>query len=107
MADRYIAAGTKFTQMVGSQTPTLIYKTTKYPEIPLSVNDIYVITTDGDRLDLLADQFYDDSTLYWIISSANPNKVNFSSLFINEGTELRIPTNIGGILSQFNALNRS
>ena len=29
------------------------YKNLKYPEIPLSVNDIYVITTTGDRHNLL------------------------------------------------------
>ena len=28
------------------------YKALKYPEIPLSIEDIYVITTSGDRLDL-------------------------------------------------------
>ena len=27
------------------------YRGTKYPEIPLSENDIYVITVTGDRLD--------------------------------------------------------
>lgn len=102
---RYIAAGTKFTQLVGTRTPTLVYKTTKYPEIPLNINDIYVYTTEGDRLDLLAQQFYNDITLYWIIASANPDKVSFSSLFINQGTELRIPTDIGSILTEFNVLN--
>jgi len=81
------------------------FSTVKYPEIPLSVNDIYVITTLGDRLDLIAQQFYNDSTLYWIISSANPNVVNLGSLFVSVGTELRIPTNISAIKSLFNQLN--
>ena len=39
------------------------YKALKYPEIPLSINDIYLITTTGDRLDLLANQFYKDVEL--------------------------------------------
>jgi len=30
------------------------YRTVQYPEVPLSVNDIYVILADGDRFDLLA-----------------------------------------------------
>ena len=47
------------------------YATVRYPEIPLSENDIYLITVSGDRLDLLAQQYYGDSNLYWIISSAN------------------------------------
>ena len=90
---------------VGAQTPTLIYKTVKYPEIPLNVNDIYVYTTEGDRLDLLAEQFYSDINLYWIISSANPDKISFSSLFLSPGTELRIPTDLGSILFEYNKLN--
>ena len=47
------------------------YRTTQYPEVPLSVNDIYVISADGDRFDLLANQYYGDPTLWWIISIAN------------------------------------
>jgi hypothetical protein len=39
---------------------TRYYKDNKYPRIPLSVNDIYVITTIGDRFDLLALQYYSD-----------------------------------------------
>ena len=31
---------------------------TRYPEIPEDENDTYVITTYGDRLDLLADQCF-------------------------------------------------
>ena len=36
------------------------YKPLKYPDIPLSPNDIYITTTIGDRLDNLAHQFYND-----------------------------------------------
>jgi hypothetical protein len=38
------------------------YSTTKYPDIPLSLNDIYVYTTQGDRFDILAQQYYNDSS---------------------------------------------
>ena len=37
-----------------------VFKYIKYPNIPLSIDDIYAITVDGDRLDLLAHQFYGD-----------------------------------------------
>lgn len=84
---------------------TAYYKPNFYPEIPLSENDIYIITDFGDRLDLLADQFYGDVTLYWIISSANPNKLSFGSLFITEGTQLRIPTNTNEIIRSYQILN--
>jgi len=81
------------------------YRPNFYPEIPESVDDIWVITDFGDRLDLLANQFYEDVTLYWIIAAANPNKINFGSLFINEGTQLRIPANVNEVLRSYQILN--
>ena len=84
---------------------TSYYLNAQYPEIPLSESDIYVITDFGDRLDLLANQFYNDSTLYWIIAIANPNEVNFGSLFISEGTQLRIPINISSIIDSYIEIN--
>lgn len=82
------------------------YAESKYPEVVLSNNDIYVITNSGDRLDLLAQQFYGDSSLWWIISIANTN-LSQNSLFIPEGTQLRIPidpsnTNLGFSLTNQN-----
>ena len=75
-----------------------------YPEIPLSETDVYVITDQGDRYDLLAQQFYKDQSLWWIISIAN-EKFNQGSLFIPEGTQLRIPVNIQNIISSYQVLN--
>lgn len=89
---------------VGTQG-TVYYRNTKYPEIPLSENDIYVLTDFGDRLDLLANQFYNDVTLYWIIAAANPNEVSFGSLFLNKGTQLRIPVNISSIIDSYIEIN--
>lgn len=84
---------------------TPYYKNVLYPTIAPNPNDIYVVTEWGDRLDLLANQFYGDVTLYWIISAGNPNVINFSSLFIKRGTQLRIPVEINEILRNFNLLN--
>tara|TARA_A100001201_G_scaffold142018_2_gene139010 strand:- start:4627 stop:4932 length:306 start_codon:yes stop_codon:yes gene_type:complete len=83
-----------------------IFQYAKYPEIPLSVNDIYVTTTTGDRLDLLADQFYNNSDYWWIISSANPDVIRRDSIALKEGIELRIPSNYNGIISDFENLNK-
>jgi len=106
MANRYNSIPLKSSQGTPNKFPTAIYQTVKYPEIPLSVNDIYAITTLGDRLDLLAQQFYGDTSLYWVIAIANPDKVGFSTLFIDEGTEIRIPSDISEIKSLYNTLNR-
>jgi hypothetical protein len=105
MPSRYTSIDTILDKVPVSKKETLGYQTVKYPEIPLSINDIYVITTLGDRLDSLAQQFYNDVNLYWIISSANPDALNLGSLFVAPGTELRIPTDVSTIKFLFNQLN--
>lgn len=85
-------------------TKVRYYRDNKYPVIPLSDGDIYVITATGDRYDLLANQYYGDQTLWWIISMAN-SLLPQNSIFIPVGTQLRIPQNINGILTSYNNLN--
>lgn len=80
------------------------YRGTKYPEVPLSPDDVYVITTEGDKLDVLAQQFYGDKNLWWVISIANSGLAQ-NSLYIPTGTQLRLPTSIQDILSNYNELN--
>ena len=67
------------------------YRALKYPEIPLSINDIYVSTNDGDRLDLLANQFYQVVDMWWIIATANPGVVKRDTFNLKPGLEIRIP----------------
>tara|TARA_R100001509_G_scaffold165100_1_gene145137 strand:- start:2423 stop:2731 length:309 start_codon:yes stop_codon:yes gene_type:complete len=80
------------------------YSTVFYPKVPLSENDIYVLTGEGDRLDLLADQFYGDPRLWWVISTANKNLPQ-NSIHLPVGTQLRIPSNVGEAVDLFNQLN--
>lgn len=75
-----------------------------YPEIPETERDIYVVTTAGDRLDTLAQQYYGDSTLWWIISAANSN-INRASLIPTPGIQIRIPYNKQEVIGLFNELN--
>ena len=75
-----------------------------YPEVSLSESDVYVFTTNGDRFDTLAQQYYQDSSLWWIISIAN-TELPQNSLFIPEGTQVRIPLNITPILDAYFNLN--
>ena len=81
-----------------------VYRTVKYPEIPLNEDDIYVTTVQGDRFDILANQYYLDETLWWIISTAN-NSLSQNSLIIPEGIQLRIPSNPSDIVNSYNNLN--
>ena len=54
-------------------------------------DDIYVITQETDRLDLLAQQFYGESKLWWIIAQAN--NINGANIGLDGGIQLRIPKN--------------
>jgi nucleoid-associated protein YgaU len=82
------------------------FKQRFYPNIPLSENDVYVITTVGDRLDSLANSYYNDSTLWWVIAAANNNATK-GALYPTPGTQLRIPTNLNAVLSLFNQFNKA
>ena len=62
--------------------------TTIYSDVPESDDDIYIITQYGDRLDLLAYKYYNDTTLWWYIAKANNIKAVMN---VPEGTSLRIP----------------
>lgn len=81
-----------------------MYKTVRYPDIPLSENDIYVYTAYGDRFDMLAQQYYGDSSLWWIISIAN-NSLTQNSLVIPEGIQIRIPFSPSEVIQEFNTIN--
>ena len=79
-------------------------ETVKYPDIPLSFNDIYAYTDEGDRFDILAQNFYGDPSLWWVISIAKP-QFDQGSMFPPLGVQIRIPTDISAILFQYNKLN--
>lgn len=81
---RYESVGTK-------KLPTgkKVLKTTIPSTIEKRDDDIYIITQDSDRLDLLANQFYNDSKLWWIIAQAN--NLNGVNIGVESGIQLRIP----------------
>jgi hypothetical protein len=82
------------------------YVTTKYPNIPVSFQDIYVYTGIGDRYDLLAQVYYNDSSLWWVISRANYN-LSKDSIIPPIGSQIRIPNpnRIQSIISNYESLN--
>jgi phage tail protein X len=91
----------------------LVYVTSRYPEIPITSDDIYVYSVQGDRFDVLANQYYGDQSLWWIISIANtaiagtslPSDLFQDSLIIPEGIQIRIPANYADVLNSFKKLN--
>jgi len=78
----------------------MVYRTKRYPSIPKLDSDIYIITQGGDRLDSIANHYYNDSSLWWIIASAN--NIHDPSFSVPEGTQLRVPTDYFKIVNEFN-----
>ena len=76
-----------------------VYRSNIPADIPLRDSDMYVVTQLGDRLDGLADKYYNDSRLWWIIAYAN--NIHDAPLGLPEGRTLRIPTEFLNILSDF------
>ncbi len=80
-----------------------ILRSTVYPSIPHSENDIYIITRDSDRLDLLAGQYYEDVTLWWVIATAN--NLGKGTLVVPPGLQIRIPNDIEAVVTAFDEFN--
>ena len=72
------------------------YTTARYPLFPVHELDKYIISREGDRLDMLSNEFYETTDKWWIIAQAN--NLGKGSLFVPAGTQIRIPFN-GGLLS--------
>ena len=81
-----------------------VYKTTEYPTIIPQESDVILISGEGDYLDTLAFKFYNDPTLWWIIALAN--NIGKGRMSIEPGLQLRIPTNVSSIITEFHNLNK-
>ena len=66
------------------------YGTTIYKKVPEKNSDMYFISQVGDRCDTLAQRFFNDSSLWWIIARMN----NIKTMNIPAGISLRIPKSI-------------
>jgi hypothetical protein len=99
MASRYQTIPVTKLNVTGSQ----YYQTNLYPTIEPTNNDYYIITTVEDRLDLMAYDFYQDSSLWWVIASANA--LPGDSIYPPIGIQLRIPTNLQTVLNTYKSEN--
>ena len=63
------------------------YNTTLYREVPEKNSDILLITQEGDRLDNLASEYYNDPSLWWFIARVN----NLKSMNLEGGLQIRLP----------------
>lgn len=78
-----------------------------YPLIEETLDDIYIQTEYGDRVDVLSHQFYNDASLWWIITTANPGKLKRDSFMCPPGLQIRIPLDPSPIISNYERINRN
>ena len=57
------------------------------PKVEDQNSDILLIATDGDRCDVISQQYYGTPDFWWFIASVNKLKSNN----IEAGTQLRVP----------------
>ena len=79
------------------------YKPTIVPNIPIKDSDIFVFPVYGDRFDIMAQKFYNDSSLWWIIAKAN--ELSKGQISADPLKKLRIPTEIDDILESVELSN--
>jgi hypothetical protein len=91
-------------QIRKTQSGKRYFKTVKYPVIKKTLNDRYIVGQYGDRLDNLANKYYRDSSLWWIIARAN--NIGKGDLVVPLGIQIRIPFEFIAIVEMFNELNR-
>ena len=85
----------EFISTIKTETGKSRFSTLIIPNMPENTtSDIYIRTTSMDRLDKLALHFYDDTTMWPIIASANG--LGKGTIVVPPNTKLRIPnkTNI-------------
>jgi hypothetical protein len=100
MASRYTYAS----NLTTTDTKRKYLGSVIYPRIKASNDDMYIVSEGGDRLDILASKYYNDQNLWWIIAIAN--NLNDASYSIENGIQLRIPTNVAKILNDFERINK-
>ena len=91
------------TKEIKSTNGKRYYANAIYTAIPYTETDLYIITTVGDRLDILADRYYKDLSLYKVIATAN--SLTCDSLYPPVGMILRIPTDLDSIRKKFVEIN--
>jgi len=80
------------------------YNTTRYPTFPKLPTDLYVISREQDRLDSLANEFYEDPRYWWIIARAN--NLGNGTLDVPMGIQLRIPFPITNLTAKLEEVER-
>ena len=80
------------------------YKPRIIPNVPIKDTDIFIYPLYGDRFDTLAQRYYEDSSLWWIIAKAN--ELSRGDIAPRTDVKLRVPTVIDDILEAVHNSNK-
>ena len=98
MANRY-----NNSKVFSDENGTRYLNRVEYPSIPIRDNDVFIRGVFGETFMNIANRFYQDKDLWWIIARANNQG---DSIYTVPGKEYRIPQNITLILQELEQLNR-
>ena len=73
------------------------------PTFPQKSTDKYIISRMGDRLDLLAREFYGNENRWWVLASAN--NLGKGNLNVPAGLQIRIPFPISDLKYKLEKIN--
>ena len=93
----------KYTKVDKNADGKRYYEATVYPKIEKKIDDIYIISKRGDRLDIFAKRYYDDARAWWIIAQAN--HLGKGTLIVEPGLQLRIPMDISNLDNNLEKIN--
>tara|TARA_R110000744_G_scaffold248351_1_gene364750 strand:+ start:2700 stop:3002 length:303 start_codon:yes stop_codon:yes gene_type:complete len=77
---------------------------TIYPAIMPRSTDLYIVVRDGQRMDTIANEYYGDASMWWIIAQAN--NIGGGTLFLQPGKQIRIPQDLGKINTELEKINK-
>jgi len=84
----------RYKNIIGKRLDTkrkrLRYNSNLPPKLDKSLQDIYIISRTGDRLDSLAYEYYGDQSQWWVIAQAN--HIGKGTFAIEPGIRIRIPS---------------
>ena len=85
----------KYTSIKTTKKGKRVFRPTMYPKIPIQDSDVFIYPKFGDRLDTLAQKYYEDMSLWWIIAKAN--NLDEAHIGLEVDKQIRIPINISFI----------
>ena len=103
--DSMIMTGVKKIDSDGKESTVRRLSTVMYPDF-FTGNDTKIISQDGDRLDILAKEFYDDERLWFVIARANDLGKGTMAIPSGQIIYIQYETNVG-VSERLTEFNRS